>query len=211
MQWLATTMYFLAVRGADGRWEPGISDASPMGWLITLAYFVACGLCVWAGLKERDAFRVSREPLVWQFWFVVAGVLLLLGFNKQLDFQSLLTQVGRDAAKSGGWYESRRALQGLFVLVMLAAGVGAGVLGYYKMRLVWRRYRLPLIGAVLVATYVIVRMASFHHVDVLLNDFGLNWLLEFGGCALLAYSAYKAATARVESKYQSFERKVSIR
>ena len=204
-------MFLLGVRGADGRWEAGISDASPMGWLITLGYFVACGLCAWAGVREREAFRVSREPLVWQFWFIVAGVLFLLGVNKQLDFQSLLTQVGRDAAKSGGWYESRRAIQALFVLVVLAAGVGVGVLAYRRMRLVWRRYRLPLIGVVMVGTYVVVRMASFHHVDVLLNDFGLNWLLEFGGCVVLGYAAYKAATMRVESKYQSFERRVSIR
>jgi hypothetical protein len=201
----------LAVRGPDGRWEPGIGDPSPMGWIITLAYFIACGLCVWAGVKERESFRVSRESLVWQFWFAAAGILLLLGFNKQLDVQSLLTQVGRDAAQSGGWYSSRRAVQALFVLVMIALGVGAGILGYRKMRLVWRRYRLPLIGITLLATYVIVRMASFHHVDILLNDFGLNWILEFGGCAILAYAAWRAATEKVQSKYQSFERKVSIR
>jgi hypothetical protein len=207
---------FLAVRGPDGRWEAGLSDASPLGWLITLAYFGACGLSVWAGLKEREAFRIAREALVWQFWFILAGILFFLGINKQLDLQSLLTQIGRDAAQSGGWYESRRFVQGLFVLVIVAAGIWAGVLGYKRMHLVWRRYWLPLVGIVMVGTYVVVRMASFHHVDVLLKKpseggLGLNWLLEFGGNVVIAYAACRAATARVESKYQSFERRVSIR
>src|SRR6185295_16494460 len=108
-------MHFIAVI-EHGRWRPGIGDPDPLGWTITVAYFIACGLCVWAGVRERQAAGRAREVLVWKFWFILAGILLFLGFNKQLDLQSLLTQAGRDFAREEGLYEKRRGLQFVFVL-----------------------------------------------------------------------------------------------
>ena len=199
-----------------GRWQAGLGDNSPLGWLITLAYFGACGLCVWAGLREREAFRTAREPLIWRFWFLLAAILFFLGWNKQLDLQSLLTQIGRDIAKAVGLYGARRGIQAVFVLVMVAVAGVAIWFGYQRMRLVWKRYWLPLVGMVLLVAYVIIRMASFHHVDVLLKKrddggIGLNWILELGGCAVVGFAAFKAAKEKHASKYVAFERNVKVR
>jgi hypothetical protein len=199
-----------------GRWQPGLGDNSPLGWLITLGYFAACGLCVWAGLRELEAFRTAKQPLIWRFWFILAAMLFLLGFNKQLDLQSLLTQIGRDVAKSLGLYGARRGIQAIFVIIMIALAGVAIYFGYQRMRLVWKRYWLPLIGMILLVAYVIIRMASFHHVDVLLKKradggIGLNWILELGGCIVVGFAAFKAATEKHESKYVAFEKKVSLR
>lgn len=207
---------FLLSAILHGRWQAGLGDNSPLGWLITLAYFAACGLCAFAGLRERAAFRTARTPLIWRFWFVLASILLLLGFNKQLDLQSLLTQIGRDIAKSLGLYGARRGIQAIFVLIMIALAGVAVWFGYRRMRLVWKRYRLALVGMILLVAYVIIRMASFHHVDVLLKrradgGIGLNWLLELGGCLTVAAAAWRAATEKHASKYVAFERNVKVR
>ena len=44
----------------------------------------------------------------------------------------------------------------------IGAAVGAGA---YYMRDVWRRYRLAYVGIIYVVVFVIIRAASFHHVD----------------------------------------------
>ena len=65
-------------------------------------------------------------------------------------------------------------------------------------------------------TFVIIRAASFHHIDTVLYHIpGVNYLvntvLELGGNVLVGYAAYRAATQRYESQYQIHEKKVSIR
>jgi hypothetical protein len=44
-------------------------------------------------------------------------MLFLLGVNKQLDLQTLLGDVGRSVSTAQGWYDKRRAVQAVFVLV----------------------------------------------------------------------------------------------
>ena len=44
--------------------------------------------------------------------------MLALGINKQLDLQSLATQIGRDVIKAWGLYSERRELQFGFILAV---------------------------------------------------------------------------------------------
>lgn len=193
-------------------------DPSPIGWLITLAYFTVAGLCFWAGKKEKEASlgraRQWHAPL---FWFVLCGLLFCLGFNKQLDLQSDLTQIGRSAARSGGWYEYRRIVQGVFVVLFGLGAAAAVAAAVWFMRDVWRRYRIAFVGICYLCIFVVIRAASFHHIDTLLYHLPLagywvNTFLELGGNAILGWAAWRAANPPpAANPYQDFQKKVRVR
>jgi hypothetical protein len=177
---------------ADGRWQPSIGDPTAMGWIIVGAYglaFVLCGWCAW-----RSAPRPERR-----FWGVMAVVMLLLGINKQLDLQTWLTQFGRDWALAGGWYESRRVIQALFIFWL-----GMGVLGLkawlgLRLQALQKPTRLAGMGLLLLGAFVLMRAASFHHVDAMLGvhfaNVQLHTVFELGGLAVIVYAAWRYVRA----------------
>jgi hypothetical protein len=191
-------------------------DRGIMPWFITLAYFATAGLAIWAGRKEKQKMlgrgRRWHAPM---FWFVLGGLLIALGINKQLDLQSDLTEVGRSVARSGGWFEHRRVVQGIFVVVFALAAIAAVAGAAWFLRDLWKRYRLAFTGIIYLCAFVIIRAASFHHVDQALYHTFLggfvNTALELGGNAVIALAAYRAATEKLQTDYKPFERKVSIR
>lgn len=147
----------------NGRYQAGIGDPTLLGWFTVAAYLLAAFLC----FKQSDAVKKQAgEP---RFWLALAVILFLLGLNKQLDLQSWLTQSLRDAAHAHGWYHYRRKVQFVFI-VLLGAGMFIGLL---SMRLFlansWRHYKLVCVGIALLATFVLMRAASFHHFDILIN------------------------------------------
>src|SRR5712672_1995497 len=109
-----------------GDWTPGFHDPTALDWAITLGYLVAAGFCLYAWWTEKTAGADARTH-VRGFWLVVGIAMVLLGINKQLNFQTLLTDVGRGAAEQQGWYERRRTVQRLFVLGFTVVGITAVV------------------------------------------------------------------------------------
>jgi hypothetical protein len=207
MSWVDFHLLAKAARGDQG-FTP---------WLITVAYFVAAGLCFWAGRREKEeSLGRARRWHAPVFWFTLCGLMVALGFNKQLDLQSDLTEMGRAVARSEGWYENRRVVQAIFVMLFAAGAVAAVAGAIWFMRDLWRRYRLAFVGIIYLCAFVIIRAASFHHIDTMLYHIpGINYLvntvLELGGNVLVGYAAYRAATQRYESTYRIHEKKVSIR
>ncbi len=132
------------------------------------------------------------------FWCITAIVLILLGINKQLDLQSWFTQVMRDLAKEHGWYEARRQYQFAFVVALGAVGLLATVTAALVLWRVLPRIGIALLGLAILVTFVVMRAASFHHIDALLHSgpLALNWWAEFGGIALIALNAWGAARSR---------------
>jgi hypothetical protein len=174
--------------GPDGRWEAGIGDPTIVGWITVAAYAVA------ALLALRCARRAG-EPLEFRFWAVVSVALVLLGINKQLDLQSLVTQWGRDLAFQQGWYASRRMVQAAFIGFLTAAGVGGGALLFWVTRRLPGSTRVAALGLVLLVVFVVIRGASFHHVDEILGSsvqgIRYNWLLELTPLTVIAVSAWR--------------------
>jgi hypothetical protein len=192
-------------------------DPNPIGWLTTFAYFCVAGFCFWAGRREKEQAigraRIRHAPL---FWFTLCGVMVALGFNKQLDIQSDITQIGRDMAVSEGWYENRRIVQLIFVTFFGIAAVGAVVAGFWFMRDLWHRYRMAFVGIIYLCTFVIIRAASFHHIDNLLYHlpgagYWVNTFLELGGNVILGTAAYRAAVEEQQTRYQAYETRVKTR
>ena len=123
--------------------------------------------------------------------------MFLLCLNKQLDLQSLLTNIGRIVANQGGWYDQRRTIQFWFVVAIGLASVAAFVFLAWKTRSIFKGRTLLLLGLSMLLLFVVMRAASFHHVGVFLEQrilgFKLNWILELGSIALVAVSAVQAS------------------
>lgn len=171
----------------DG-WTPGIGDPSVVGWVTVALYLIAAGVC--ASVATRAGAGGGR------FWGVVAMLMFALGINKQLDLQSLFTQVLREDAVRHGWFAERRALQLTFIIVVAAFGLMLTVLLARRLRVLHRNMRLTAAGVCLVYTYVMIRMASFHHIDRFIGGSILgarwNWVLEIGGITIVLIGALRA-------------------
>lgn len=175
----------------DG-WTPGIGDPTPLGWITTIAYALAAWLCVRASAAAR--VRHGAGPVrARRFWSVMAVAMAALAINKQLDLQSLLTAVGRHMAQDERWYDMRRAVQRAFIVAMMLAGGIALVLLLRHLRHATMWIRLAGLGATFLITFVVIRAASFHHVDVAIHaewaGVYINHLLELSGIITISLGA----------------------
>ena len=119
--------------------------------------------------------------------------MLLLCVNKQLDLQSLFTDIGRVFAWKYGWYEKRREFQKWFVIGVLVISVATTVLMTVRFRDFWKKSPLLGAGLAFLLTFIVVRAISFHHVDVFLKHavagVRMNWFLELTGIAMVSLAA----------------------
>jgi predicted outer membrane lipoprotein len=175
-------------------WHFRAADPNFAGWLTVGAYALTAILCFFAGRSYNT--RIAGEATRNQshvFWYVLAVILVLMGINKQLDFQILLTEIGRNIAKAGGWYERRLAVQEYFLAGLGGAGLMAlAFFGWLIRRAFWRQV-FALFGALLLACFAMVRALSIEHVDQMLGlDLGgvqVHFLLESVGILIIAFAA----------------------
>ncbi len=162
-------------------------DPTLLAWCITAAYFGAAGLTFAAVRTGSD----SRDRA---FWLACTALLILLGFNKQLDLQGYITAAGRVLAKREGWFAERRLLQGAFILALCT--VAAAVLASLA---IWLRrstasVKVAALGIVLLFAFILWRAASFHHMDVWVTHeiagMRSGWWLELAGIIIIASSAF---------------------
>jgi len=200
-------------------WRPGIGDPSPLGWTTVAAYALTAIACFLAARAERrigqaDArAEAAAHPVFWRpdlarqttarrdwtlgrrrwFWRLLALGFLVLGVNKQLDLQSLVTVIGRRLAIEQGWYDARQEVQTTFVIGVAASGLAVLAGTAWIFRAAALRRPLALFGMVFLLTFIVIRAASFHHFDRFIGSelFGLRWngILELGGIGCVFASA----------------------
>ena len=174
------------------QWSPGIGDPTVMGWLTVAVYIVAA---VFAFMRARDAFALSGAGAaeLKAFWLGLFVLLLLMAVNKQLDLQSALTAAGRCMAAYQGWYAERAEVQIAFMLGLVVLGAGGALALLWRMRRHLRALRLVISGVVMLTLFVLLRAASFHHMDRFIHTdiFGvqMNWLFELGALAMIIAGA----------------------
>jgi hypothetical protein len=180
---LATTIH----SDSEFNWRPGIGDPTVGGWVTVVLYVLATlsFRAVAKRLRQLQAHTV-REYRIWHWLFLLYAA---LGVNKQLDLQTALTELGRMIAHDQGWYDVRGAVQLLFVCGVGITAVVVGVRVLYWAMFAPVSAWIALLGTLLVVTYVMIRAASFHHVDRFITQRALgglrwNWVLEMGGICL---------------------------
>jgi hypothetical protein len=182
-----STPALFAFTDADG-WHAGIGDPTVMGWVTVAAYLGTAAIAFYAARRAGAAGR--RQGL---FWLLLAALLLLLGVNKQLDLQTWFTVTARKLARAQGWYEQRRIVQLVFIAGIAAAAMIAFLLIWRLVAHQARDLWLPLLGLSVLLCFVVIRAASFHHLDQFLrfrvSGVKMNWLLELGGISIVAAGA----------------------
>lgn len=164
-----------------------------MGWVIFVGYVAAAYLCFRATRRPASADLGRPRAQSRAFWYILAVILIALGLNKQLDLQILLTQFGRQLARTQGWYNERRGFQKMFVECVAILGVAGVVLLGVLVRRALLRQGLALVGLVFLVCLVIIRAASLHQVDAMLGvrlaGLKLHRILELAGIVCIAISA----------------------
>jgi hypothetical protein len=162
-------------------------------------YVAVAILCFVAARREdRDA------PGSWPpFWILTGFIFLAMAIGRAGDLADLMTEAMRERARSQGWYDRRRHVQGLVV-----AGLGCGwlisvLLALWRVPARRRRY-LPMVVVVLtVGFYALIRIVSLHQVDGLLyrrRAVGVRYgtLIEFGLLGVAAACAIWTPRRRLE-------------
>jgi hypothetical protein len=111
--------------------------------------------------------------------------MILLGINKQLDLQSLFTEIGRQIARAQGWMDHRRMVQFWFIVAFGTSAIAAFLSLVRIRRDLFKRFTLAFTGLFFLLCFIVIRAAGFHHFDEMLGFklFGakMNWLLELTG------------------------------
>jgi len=173
------------------QWRPTIGDPSFMGWFTVVSYFFVSILALKVCRLNSKLFCISRQQK--QFWLIVSLIMLMLCINKQLDLQSLITEIGKYYAKKDGWYGARRTVQ-VWGIVSILSLISIGFIFFaFKMRAILKRNWLALTGLAFLLNFVIIRATSFHGMDILISQtfmgVKLNWALELLGIFCIAVSA----------------------
>ena len=202
------SLFILLSTDADGRWHPGIGDPTPLGWVTVIAYLAAAYAAFRASFQARakvvgvfdDPFGERDRRAVSRFWAAVGVCMVALGINKQLDLQTFFTETLRSMAMAQGWYENRRVYQVGFIIGLALGGALGLFLVVFALRRVFRYIFLGAVGLALITGFVLIRAASFHHVDQLLGSgrIRLNWVLELSGIAVVLIAALRARSPTPE-------------
>jgi hypothetical protein len=170
-------------------WLQNIGDPTWFGWLTTAAYFVTAWLCF-------DSFRRARlQGKGERIWLLLAGGMLLLGFNKQLDLQSLLKEVGRTIAHRGGWFDQRREVQATFGGFIVALAAVSAFRIFWVARRQPVQVRWSLLGALMLIAFVVMRVASFEHLGMPNLGDNFNAIMEFAAVLCVAGGAWRRRSA----------------
>jgi hypothetical protein len=155
-----------------------------MGWFTVGSYFACAIVALIAVLVNQMGGRKSCF-----FWSMISLLMILLGINKQLDLQSLFTEVGRQIAKSQGWMDQRRIVQFWFIVAFGTIALVAFLWFAVFMRDLVRRFMVAFTGLFFLLSFIIIRACSFHHFDEILRfkilGAKMNWVLELTGIYLI--------------------------
>ena len=174
-------------------WTPQIGDPTLGGWITVFAYVVCalvCGIHAFKVRQEKSPGSDKREK--W-FWIYLTLLMCFLSANKQLDLQSLFTEIGKALAQQQGWYDNRRQVQLLFIAGVIIGSTGfiaiMTIVNWDLMNKLW----LAVLGVALLLGFVFIRASSFHHFDDFIGwqvtGLRMNWIMEIGAITLITLSA----------------------
>ena len=176
-------------------WRPGFGDNNLVGWMITLAYFLAALLCTAAFRDEARSYRFVGRLQRPAFWLVLTALLVLLGFNKQLDLQTLVMSTGDELVTSARLEAHRRLLKLVSLLTLALTGTAIALAMLLYIGRHWRLYLLAFVGLMYLGVFIVLRAADSLPV---LNEINrryyesIHLLLELCGVLMIGASAARA-------------------
>jgi len=174
------------------RWAPVTGDDTTLGWATVGLYFAAAALSTLVMLSRRSIFT-SHHYRQYVLWGSLILIMLALGFNKQLDIQTLFTEIARYFSHEHGWYGERKTYQLMFIGAVVGFSVFLSLFLLYIYRYVLFKNSLVIVGLCFLLCFVAVRAASFHGFDDIINEtfagYRVNAVLEMPGIVLIILNA----------------------
>ncbi len=174
-------------------------DLLDSGALRVAAYMAVAVLAgVWWWRERR---WIERHDVDWwpRYWLLTALLLAVLGVGRSSALGDLISDIGREQARAGGWYDTRRTVQLVVVVgvaVVWVAGVALAILRIPPRR---RRYLPHVIAVSGIVAFAAIRLVSLHQIDSVLyrTDVGGIRVVALVELGLLAATALiTVATAR---------------
>jgi hypothetical protein len=182
------TASFWSLASLMGDWHPTIGDPSFMGWFTVASYFACAAITLSTAIKNQNAGKNS-----FLFWSIITVLMVLFGINKQLDLQSLLTEIGRQIARHQGWMDQRRSVQFWFIAFLGTLAIASFLLFIRIMRDALRRCMLAFVGLFFLISFIMIRAVSFHHFYQMLGfsilSVKINWIIELSGIYIIIVAA----------------------
>ncbi len=168
-------------------------------------YGVVALLAAWWGVRERRG--IAAHGVDWWpfYWFLSASLVAVMGIGRIGGLGDLVSEFGREQARSGGWYETRRTVQAAVVIVVAVVwlvGVTVAVLRVPPRR---RRYLPHIVAFSTLIAFAAIRLVSLHQVDTVLyrrDVAGVRIVAIVELLLLVATTLVMIATARFPSDPQ---------
>ena len=126
------------------------------------------------GSVERHR-RIGSAATLWPtFWFATGALLLVMAAGRASNVSEILTDIGRDRARAGGWYDVRRSLQAWVIGSVAAVWAVTVAVAVWRVPERRRRYLPTAIVVFTLVCFVGVRLISLHQVDALLNNYDVR-------------------------------------
>jgi hypothetical protein len=93
-----------------------------------------------------------------------------MAVGRASNVSDLLTDIGREQARSGGWYEVRRSLQAWVIGAVAAVWAVTVAVAVWRVPERRRRYLPTAVVVFTLVCFIGVRLISLHQVDALLHN-----------------------------------------
>ena len=171
--------------------------------LRVLGYLLCAGTLLWAWRKERPfEGNIAFWP---RFWLWTGLLMLAFAALRGFGAADVLTGLGREEARAGGWYDARRGFQALAVAGLVVLWFLTTVVTIWRVPERRRRYLPAAMVVLFIAFFAAVRAISLHHVDQVLYNHPIQGVrivvfIELGALALLSLTALAATHFRTTRK-----------
>jgi hypothetical protein len=136
--------------------------------LRVVAYGVVALLTAVWGVRERRWIAVHRVDWWPPYWFTSAALLAILGVGRAGAIGDRISEIGREQARSGGWYDTRRTLQAAFVIAIAVVWFIGVIIAVLRVPPRRRRYLPHVILLSTIIALAAIRLVSLHQIDTVL-------------------------------------------
>ena len=182
----------------NDHWVPSISDPTIIGWVTVAVYFIVAIICLKATFiskLDKNQNKSNQEKSIKNFLLFLTFFLIALGINKQLDLQTLLTQIGKNIAIEQGWYKDRRLVQVGFIIFIGLVGVSSLIILIRIYRNTCSSVKIALTGCIILFSFILIRASSFHHMDIFINikiiATRINSIFELGSLLIIGLGGFR--------------------
>lgn len=147
---------------AGFEWQLAIADPTVMGWLIVALYGVAEYYCVLNYRRREKLIDQPRKRRLGVYWFALSLGMLFMGFNRQLDLQSLIHEVTEELARDDGWLALSRGLK-LALLAGIMLSVVIALAWFIRlMKTLGDKVLISALGFSVLVAFVVMQAAGFY-------------------------------------------------